>query len=88
MIDCEICQPIPDFAAANLRESEKLPEAVARLVDTYPWPEHFWDTTKEYEITKQCPSCGQLYIYHYYYEFSVGYIEETVWIQRQKGVKA
>lgn len=81
---CDICGSIPDFASANLREGEKLPEAVAKLIDTYQYPEGFWDTAKEYEITKQCPRCGQLFTYHYYYEFSVGYIEETVWIERVK----
>lgn len=82
--DCEICRNIPDFAAANLREGESLPGAVADLVDAYPSPEGFWDTSKEYEITKKCPQCGQLYTYRYYYEFSVGYVEESVWIERQK----
>lgn len=80
--DCDLCRDIPDFAAANLREGEKLPEAVAQLVDTYPWPEGFWDTNKEYEITKKCPRCEQKFTYHYYYEFSVGYIEENVWVER------
>lgn len=80
--DCDLCRDIPDFAAANLREGEKLPEAVAQLVDTYPWPDGFWDTNKEYEITKKCPRCEQIFTYHYYYEFSVGYIEENVWIER------
>ena len=86
--ECEICGSIPDFAAANLREGERLPEAVRRLVDTYPWPEGFWDTSKEYEITKKCPLCGQLYTFNYYYEFSIGYIEESVWIQRRGLSKA
>ena len=80
---CEICDKIPDFVAANLREGEELPDAVANLIDTDPYPEGFWDTGKEYEISKKCPRCGQLYTYHYYYEFSVGYVEETVWIERQ-----
>lgn len=80
---CETCQTIPDFAAANLREGERLPDAVAKLEDTYSWPDGFWDTSKEFEITKKCPRCGQLFTYHYYYEFSVGYIEENVWIERQ-----
>ena len=82
--ECEICTAIPDFAAANLREGERLPEAVLNLVDAYPYPEGFWDTSKEYEITKKCPLCGQLYTYNYYYEFSVGYVEESVWIERRK----
>ena len=81
---CDICEKIPDFAAANLRDGEKLPEAVERLVDTYPYPEGFWDTTKEYEVAKKCPQCDQLYTYHYYYEFSVGYVEESVWVERRK----
>ena len=81
---CEICDGIPDFAAANLREGERLPEAVLKLVDDYPYPEGFWDTCKEYETTKRCPLCGQLYTYNYYYEFSVGYVEESVWIERRK----
>ena len=81
---CDTCVNIPDFAAANLREGERLPDAVTDLVDAYPSPEGFWDTSKEYEISKECPQCGQLYTYHYYYEFSVGYVEETVWIERQK----
>ena len=81
---CDICGTIPDFAAANLREGETLPGGVADLVDAYPSPEGFWDTSKEYEITRKCPQCGQLFTYHYYYEFSVGYVEETVWIERQK----
>ncbi len=81
---CEICGSIPDFAAANLREGEGLPAAVSDLVDAYPYPEGFWDTSKEYEVTKKCPLCGQLYTYHYYYEFSVGYVEERVWVERRK----
>ena len=81
---CEICRNIPDFVAANLREGESLPDAVADLVDAYPSPEGFWDTSKEYETTKLCPQCGQHYTYHYYYEFSIGYVEENVWIERQK----
>ncbi|HKO35188.1 MAG TPA: hypothetical protein VJV21_01835 [Pyrinomonadaceae bacterium] len=80
---CDICETIPDFAAANLREGETLPGAVADLVDAYPTPDGFWDTSKEYETTKSCSQCGQLFTYHYYYEFSVGYIEEHVWIERQ-----
>lgn len=81
---CEICAGIPDFASANLREGERLPDAVRKLVDDYPYPEGFWDTCKEYELTKKCPLCGQLYTYNYYYEFSVGYVEESVWIERRK----
>ena len=81
---CEICAGIPDFAAANLREGEKLPEGARHLIDAYPTPEGFWDTSKEYETTKKCPACGQLYTYNYYYEFSVGYVEERVWIERRK----
>ena len=81
---CEICSHIPDFAAADLREGEKLPEAVLSLLDAYPSPEGFWDTSKDYEITKKCPLCSRLYTYNYHYEFSVGYIEESVWIERRK----
>ena len=81
---CDICGTIPDFAAANLREGEALPRGVADLVDAYPTPEGFWETSKEYEITKKCPQCGQLFTYHYYYEFSVGYVEENVWIERHQ----
>jgi ssDNA-binding Zn-finger/Zn-ribbon topoisomerase 1 len=81
---CEVCGNIPDFAAADLREGERLPEAVLKLVDAYPHPEGFWDTSKEYEITKRCPACGQLYTYSYYYEFSVGYVEERAWIERRR----
>ena len=81
---CEICADIPDFVAADLRQGEKLPDAALRLVDAYETPEGFWDTSKEYEITKKCPDCGQLYTYHYYYEFSVGYIEESVWLERRE----
>jgi hypothetical protein len=80
---CEICGSIPDFAAAHLREGESLPDAVRNLVDAHPYPEGFWDTSKDYEITKKCPRCGLLYTYNYHYEFSVGYIEEIVWIERQ-----
>jgi hypothetical protein len=79
---CEICIDIPDFASADLRDGETLPDAVLDLVDTYPYPEGFWDTSKDYEITKKCPLCGRLYTYNYHYEFSVGYIEESVWIER------
>ena len=81
---CDTCAGIPDFVAANLRDGEALPDATLRLVDAYPRPEGFWDTSKEYEIAKKCPDCGQLYTYHYYYEFSVGYVEETVWLERLK----
>ncbi len=81
---CAICLEIPDFAAADLRDGESLPAAVSQLVDAYPYPEGFWDTSKDYEITKKCPLCGQLYTYNYHYEFSVGYIEESVWIERRK----
>ena len=81
--DCEICSGLPDFAAADLREGERLPDAAARLVDAYPTPEGFWDTAKEYELTKKCPLCGCLYTYNYHYEFSVGYIEESVWLERR-----
>jgi hypothetical protein len=81
---CKICSNIPDFAAADLREGEKLPEAVLSLVDAYPYPAGFWDTSKDYEITKKCPLCSSLYTYNYHYEFSVGYIEESVWIERRK----
>jgi hypothetical protein len=79
---CTICRDLPDFAAAHPREGERLPAAAAQLVDTYPWPEGFWDTAKDYEITKRCPLCGQTYTYNYHYEFSVGYIEEIVWLKR------
>ncbi len=82
--ECEICGSLPDFAAADLREGERLPDAVQRLEDAYPYPEGFWDTSKDYEIDKRCPLCGQLYTYNYHYEFSVGYIEESVWIERRK----
>ncbi|HXQ39583.1 MAG TPA: hypothetical protein VN843_36630 [Anaerolineales bacterium] len=61
---CQICAQIPDFAAADVRAGEKLPDAVLSLIDTYQWPEGFWDTTKEYEISKKCPACGQLFRYH------------------------
>src|SRR5687768_3491848 len=81
---CDICGTIPDFTAASLREGEALPRGVADLVDVYPTPEGFWDTSKEYAITKECPQCGQLFTYHYYYEFSVGYVEESVWIERHQ----
>lgn len=80
---CSICRDIPDFASADLREGQRLPQAASQLIDAYPSPEGFWDTAKDYEITKKCPSCGQLYTYNYHYEFSVGYIEETVWIERR-----
>ena len=82
--DCEVCKDIPDFAAADLSAGERLPAAVLKLVDAYPYPEGFWDTSKDYETTKQCPACGGLYTYNYHYEFSVGYVEETVWIERRK----
>jgi hypothetical protein len=81
---CEICGTIPDFVAADLREGERLPEAVLDLVDAHPYPEGFWDTSKDYEITKKCPLCGTFYTYNYHYEFSVGYIEESVWIERDR----
>ena len=81
---CEICAALPDFAAADLRDGQKLPDAAARLVDTYPWPEGFWDTSKEYEVTKKCPLCGRLYTYNYHYEFSVGHVEEGVWLERRE----
>ena len=80
---CEHCGSIPAFASADLRGGESLPDAVRGLVDAYPHPEGFWDTCKDYEITKRCPVCGQLFTYNYHYEFSVGYIEESVWIERQ-----
>jgi hypothetical protein len=80
---CAICREIPDFAAAALREGERLPDAVSQLVDAYPYPEGFWDTSKDYETTKKCPLCGALYTYNYHYDFSVGYIEESVWIERR-----
>jgi hypothetical protein len=81
---CELCGTIPDLVAANVREGERLPEAILDLVDTYPYPEGFWDTSKEYQITKKCPLCSQLYTYNYYYEFSVGYVEERVWVERMR----
>ena len=81
--DCEICAALPDFAAADLRDGQTLPDAASRLVDAYPTPEGFWDTAKEYELTKKCPLCGRLYTYNYHYEFSVGYVEESVWLERR-----
>ena len=81
---CDICASIPDFVAADLGGGERLPEAVSKLVDAYPRPDGFWDTCKDYEITKKCPLCGKLYAYNYHYEFSAGYIEESVWIERRK----
>ncbi len=81
--DCEICAGLPDFAAADLRGGERLPDAASRLVDAHPTPQGFRDTSKEYEITKKCPLCGRLYTYNYYYEFSVGYVEERVWLERR-----
>ena len=81
--DCEICSGLPDFAAADLREGETLPDAASRLVDAHPTPEGFWDTCKEYETAKKCPLCGRLYTFNYYYEFSVGYVEERVWLERR-----
>ena len=82
---CEICEKLPDFAAADLSSGGRLPEAVFKLVDAYPYPEGFWDRSKDYEITKKCPLCGGRYAYNYHYEFSAGYIEETVWIERREG---
>ena len=81
---CEICRELPDFVSAQLREGERLPGAAARLVDDYPWPEGMWDTAKDYEITKKCPLCGQLYTFNYHYDFSVGYVEESVWLERRR----
>ena len=81
-MDCALCLEIPDFASAHLREGEHLPDAAAKLVNSYPYPEGFWDTAKDYEITKRCPLCGQLYTYNYHYDFSVGYVEESVWLER------
>lgn len=80
---CPVCSELPAFIAADLREGEGLPAAASRLIDLYPHPEGFWDTVKDYEITKKCPVCGQLYTYNYHYEFSVGYVEESVWLERQ-----
>ncbi len=80
---CPVCRELPAFAAADLREGERLPAAASRLVDLHPHPEGFWDTVKDYEITRKCPVCGQLYTYSYHYEFSVGYVEESVWLERQ-----
>ena len=80
---CPVCGELPVFVAADLREGERLPDAASRLVDLHPTPEGFWDTAKDYEITKVCPHCGQRYTYSYHYEFSVGYIEESVWLERQ-----
>ena len=80
---CPVCSELPAFVAADLREGERLPAAASRLVDPYPHPEGFWDAVKDYEITKKCPVCGQLYTYNYHYEFSVGYVEESVWLERQ-----
>ena len=81
---CEICAGLPDFAAADLRDGQTLPEAAARLVDAYPTPPGFWDTSKEYEITKKCPLCGRLYTYNYYYDFAVGCVQESVWLERRE----
>jgi hypothetical protein len=80
---CPVCSELPAFVAADLREGERLPAAASRLVDQHPHPEGFWDTVKDYEITKKCPVCGQLYTYSYHYEFSVGYVEESVWLERR-----
>lgn len=80
---CPVCSELPAFVAADLRAGEGLPAAASRLVDQYPHPGGFWDTVKDYEITKMCPVCGQLYTYSYHYEFSVGYVEESVWLERQ-----
>ena len=82
--DCPICADIPDFAAADLRDGQRLPPAVSKLVDAHPYPEGFWDTSKDYEINKKCPLCGRLYVYNYHYDFSVGYVEESVWIERSE----
>ncbi|HEX2078118.1 MAG TPA: hypothetical protein VHG08_10430 [Longimicrobium sp.] len=81
--DCTVCGELPAFVAADLRAGERLPEAASRLVDLHPVPEGFWDTAKEYEITKKCPVCGRLYTYNYHYDFSVGYVEESVWLERR-----
>ena len=43
---CDICGTIPDFTAASLREGEALPRGGADLVDVYPTPEGFWDTSQ------------------------------------------
>ena len=83
--DCEICSGLPDFVAADLRDGQQLPEAASRLVDAYPTPQGFWDIYKEYELIKKCPLCGRLYTYNYYYEVSVGYVEERVWLERRAG---
>ena len=80
--DCEICTDLPDFAAADLSDGQRLPAAASKLLDLYPYPEGFWDTSKDYELTKRCPLCGTLYTYNYHYDFSVGYVEESVWLQR------
>lgn len=80
---CPVCSELPAFVAADLREAESLPAAALRLVDLHPCPEGFRDTVKDYEITKKCPLCGQLYTYGYHYDFSVGYVEESVWLERQ-----
>lgn len=85
---CSICRDIPAFASADLREGERLPEAASRLVNAHPYPEDFLDTAKDYEITKKCPLCGQLYTYCYHYDFSVGYVEESVWLERRTGSHA
>jgi hypothetical protein len=82
-----VCGELPAFAAADLREGERLPDAAARLVDVHATPEGFWDTVKDYEITKKCPACGQLYTYGYHYEFSVGYVEESVWLERHSAAR-
>ena len=82
--DCEICAGIPDFVSADLRDGQTLPAAASRLVDAYPTTPGFWDTSKEYEITKKCPLCGRLYTYNYYYDFAVGCVQESVWLERRE----
>lgn len=80
---CLVCGELPLFVAANLREGERLPEAASRLVDLHPHPEGFWDTAKDYELTKVCPACGRQYTYGYHHDFSPGYVEESEWLERR-----
>ncbi|MGQ0763714.1 MAG: hypothetical protein ACT4OT_17100 [Acidobacteriota bacterium] len=81
---CDICGTIPELPPQTCVKARDWPNGVADLVDAYPSPAAFRDTSKDYEITKKCPHCRQLFTYHYYCEFSVGYVEESVWIERQK----
>ena len=76
-LGCETCRILPDFAAANLREGEILPAGVADLVDAILLPRvsGHEQGVRDY---KEVPQCGQLFTYHYYYEFSVGYVKKGV----------